>query len=375
MGKVVYLLPKKIAGKPYTPWQVSVPKSLTGTRRVRKFFASEGEAELFIVRLRMEGFAQATSDRSEVKDQGIRVAEAVSMFLARTAGGSKATSRQLNYVMKNFVARFGTKPVAVVDHKMLDMWLRDLPMGETTVWNHYRVTRRFFSYCHDFLEVMDRNPFRKVPKPVSKPEGGNTAVLSPEDMRRCLKVAWGFASPGRERLLAFLCLGGFAGLRTEEIFHVEWEDVNLKGGELFVRQPKRVRGWRPRYVHLAPIAVKLLSSIRGKGQDSKGSAGSGERVGGRFTLNTRKLLPGGQRELYTHRRALMDVLKWEKWPPNCLRHSFGTYHLAEHRDLAKLRTEMGHESEDVTRAHYALAAKKADGKKWWSERLMFPERK
>ena len=128
-----------------------------------------------------------------------------------------------------------------------------------------------------------------------------------------------------------------------------------------MRQPKRVRGWRPRYVKMLPAFVRHVASLVpekpvDRGKDSQG----------KFTASSKKVLPGGNKGLYDRRRRLMQLLRWKSWPVNCLRHSFGTYHLAEFRDLAALRGEMGHETEDVTRARYALPAKKAQAAAWWN---------
>jgi hypothetical protein len=42
-----------------TPWMVPVPKSRTGTHRVRKFFATEAEATAYLKRLEHVGFNKA----------------------------------------------------------------------------------------------------------------------------------------------------------------------------------------------------------------------------------------------------------------------------------------------------------------------------
>ncbi len=46
-------------------------------------------------------------------------------------------------------------------------------------------------------------------------------------------------------------LGGFAGLRTEEI--LRWpvgKDIDWDAGEIYVRNPKKVAGWKPRNVEI-----------------------------------------------------------------------------------------------------------------------------
>lgn len=45
--------------QPSTPWMVAVPKSITGTGRIRKYFPTEAEATAYLNRLGTDGFAAA----------------------------------------------------------------------------------------------------------------------------------------------------------------------------------------------------------------------------------------------------------------------------------------------------------------------------
>jgi integrase len=332
---------------------------MTGSRRVRKFFASKEEAFSFMASIKIDGARKVLADIDEDSDKagGLRVSEAVAMFLSRyeDKGVRAATTRQIRYVLTKLESALGKRQLASVNHIELDRWLNGLGVSGATLWNHYRVARRFFEYCFDWLEAIPRNPFKKIPAPASRTAGATVAILTPAQMRECIEVAEDLPEPDRSRWLCYLALGGFAGLRTEEIFYVLWEDIS--DDEIFVRQPKRVRGWQPRYVRLEARCKAVLGlAVRPVAVG---------KVGGKFALSAEKVLPGGQRELYTIRKAAMDLLGWERWPQNCLRHSFGTYHLANYKDLAATRTEMGHESESVTRRHYAIAAKRADAADWW----------
>jgi hypothetical protein len=51
MGLSLKLKVREIKGKPSTPWMVAVPKILTQTKRVRKFFRSRGDALDYISRV------------------------------------------------------------------------------------------------------------------------------------------------------------------------------------------------------------------------------------------------------------------------------------------------------------------------------------
>ena len=159
-------------------------------------------------------------------------------------------------------------------------------------------------------------------------------------MRACLEAA-----DGERRLLECLALGGFAGLRTEEVLRHQWSDIDWAAGEVYVRQPKRIGGWRPRHVEILPALRRHLE---------------------RLALKEGKVLPGGQRTLYLLRRALMDKLGWETWPNNCLHHSFKTYHAAHFRDLPRTKLQMGHADSSLTHYVYGTPATRANAAGWWA---------
>ena len=233
----------------------------------------------------------------------------------------------------------GKQPIEAVDHRQLDVFFRALAdegLGPTTIHNHWRITRRFFSFCQDYLEVIVRNPMKRLQEP--RQEHKDPAILTPDQMRACLEAAG-----GNRKLLAYLALGGFAGLRTEEILRQRWEDIDWGHGEIYVRQPKRVGGWRPRQVEILPALRRHLEPV---------------------ALKDGKIIPGGQRTLYLLRRAMMDQLNWESWPDNCLRHSFKSYHYAHFGSNEKTAQQLGHAG-GVSFYVYGSPVVKADAESWW----------
>jgi integrase len=136
----------------------------------------------------------------------------------------------------------GAIPLMRSGHRELDAWLRSLSeLSPVTQHNYWRITRRFFGWCQDFLEVVPRNPMKRLQE--RRLEHQDPEILTPDQMRACLA-----ATVGERRLLAYIALGGFAGLRTDEVLRQDWADIDWAAGEIYVRQPKRVAGWRPRHV-------------------------------------------------------------------------------------------------------------------------------
>lgn len=54
----------------------------------------------------------------------------------------------------------------------------------------------------------------------------------------------------------------------------------------------------------------------------------------------------------------------ENWPNNALRHSFGSYHLAQFKDAAALALQMGN-SPSMIFKHYRELVKPKDAERYW----------
>ena len=324
---------------PRVPWQVTIPARVTGTKRVRKSFANYEAALAYRIRIKQEGFL-AVEGQAQATGGAVTLGECAALWLARLEP-HRQTFFQCRQVLNRLVERHGRAPVVAVGHRELDAWLRSLNgLAPVTQHNHWRITRRFFNFCRDFLEVVPRNPMVKLKE--RRLEHVDPAVLAPEQMAACLEAAEGICD---RKLLAYLALGGFAGLRTAEILRQRWEDIAWAGGEIYVRQPKRVGGWRPRHVEILPPLQRHLEHLAGK---------------------EGPVVPGGVRSLFTVRRAMMDKLGWPTWPRNCLRHSFRTYHAAHFQDLPKLMLQMGHAALGMTAYTYGGPTPRAQAAAWWS---------
>ena len=72
--------------------------------------------------------------------------------------------------------------------------------------------------------------------------------------------------------------------------------------------------------------------------------------------------------------ALMVKVKaelgYDKWPHDCLRHSFCSYYLAAHENAAKTALQAGH-TETILFKHYRKLVKKEQAEKFWN---IFPEK-
>jgi len=190
-----------------------------------------------------------------------------------------------------------------------------------------------FSYAMH-AELVTENPFRKVQKPTVADADG-VEVFKPEQMGALLREA-------HADWLPLLAIGGFAGIRPEELRRLDWEEVDLQGGFIEVKASKSKSGKR-RLVTISKNLRAWLLPYAG-------------RTGRIVTPRERK-----------HRIAAMEAAGVKHWPMDVLRHSFASYHLRFHgNDLNLTAQELGHTSTKMLFQHYREAVKPDAAKAWWA---------
>ena len=300
----------------------------------------------------------------------------IEMYLDRVKARSKGTFFQARQVLTKLNEVHGRAAIDKVGVNELDKWLRSLTpqYSFTTQQNYWRRTRHFFAYCHNSGLIAAnpfQNPILKQPKRMGSVK---RQILRPQHMKICLEAA-----KGDRALTAYLCLGGFAGIRTEEILRMDWDDLLWSGNEIRV-DSKKVEGADAKEVYLfdedeedeeisGDRIVTMEEAFRRhveplalKGKDIDAAA-QRRPDGGR---GSRKIVPGGQRTLYTLRAKLREILHVETWPNNCLRHSYKSYHIAFFRDLERTRHEMGHSHSNTTKYKYGAAQQRVVAEQWWA---------
>lgn len=293
-------------------WRVNVPVGLAG-RRMRRFFLSEREAVEwageFEETVRVHG-------RAALEVSGKTVREVLERFwvLKEMEGRHAGLART---ILGQFSAKYGAVPIKMVRPLQLQMfWTRD-EWSRTYRATVFRYLRLFFNWAERY-EYIEGNPARRVepPKVGELPK----RILEPETMARLLQKEDAI-------LRAFLVLGGFAGLRSSEILRLRTEDIG--NTEIHVRSGKTGE----RFVAVLPAFLRWWRSLP-------------------------EFPP--ERAFYAH---LVDVTGG-RWPANCLRHSFGTYHLARWQDAAKTAFQMGNSQAVVIRS-YARAVPFESSERWW----------
>lgn len=160
----------------------------------------------------------------------------------------------------------------------------------------------------------------------------------------------------KPQFLATLVLGGMAGLRPEEYCSttkdvVRWSDLKEEG--IFIR-PEVSKTGSPRLVPFNP----------------------GLRRGLELVGNADGFFP--QERICKHRTRIThrETARLQKlglpWGHDILRHSYGTYRMAQLRDLGRVATEMGN-SASVVRRHYdGVVGDFVDSDRWFNATIFAP---
>jgi len=321
-GKIVVSLYETTQdGSPYTRWKVDVPASIA-KKRMRLFFISreeaEGAADKFRKQIAQRGWAGIEEDAMHF----LSVTDAISRFWSRRENIKCFHRRNFEGYLSKFQSAFGPAPLkSITPFDLEDFWNRPA-WGATTRNQAFRYLRMFFNWCerYDFIE---RNPTSRVEAPVA--DDAPKLILTPEQMSAALTAA-------TPPLRAFLALGGFAGLRTTEAIALP----------------------------LAGVESDIIRVVKGK-------------TGGRFINRLPafdaawpgiEVTPKTARAFYMALNGLAVKLGWAVWPKNCLRHSFGSYHLAMWEDAPRTAFQMGHRSPQMLYRAYARAVRKEDAVRW-----------
>jgi len=327
------------ASRPKTPYKLEIRAWFAG-KKIRRWCVSEGvalqRAEELVDLIQTQGTRALDS-------HGMKVAEATKLFRKRFAGKSKSHEQKGLQICDILDSELGSIRMQNVSASTLESIMMSVSDNSTSQAARYRYLRMFFRWAWRFKHISD-NPMTALDAPRAR---SKSEILTPQMMKDVLE------DPDEEIWLKrAILIGGCGGLRTAEIERMELADFDVKSKQIHIRPgvQKDSGGSFERIVDFTPPMARRLEWFK-----------EGE------------LLPCGVRMLHKHRRMLAARMakkhpeRWNaKWPDNCLRHSYATYHLAKCKNPSLTAYQMGHTSPSMVQRVYAVAAKKADWKKWWA---------
>jgi len=248
----------------------------------------------------------------------------------KAAGASARYCNDLGLRIGRFCRDFADRRLSEISTSDVDNWLASLQLAPVTRNTFRRDLRTLFSfgmtrrYCAE-------NPVIQTTK--AKETEGEIEILTVAQTAKLLESASGETLP-------FWVIGAFAGLRRSEIERLDWEQVDFESNLIEVKA-RHSKTARRRFVVMPPNLWAWLEPYRA--------------YRGRVCPeNLRKRI-----EADRERAGLR-----EDWPPNALRHSFGSYHLAQFKDAAALALQMGNSPEVIFR-HYRELVKPKEAARYW----------
>jgi len=180
---------------------------------------------------------------------------------------------------------------------------------------------------------IEHSPSEEPVRVLSIAEIKHLLHLAHQELQATLKVGKTKKSlikvhPGE--LVPWLVLGLFAGLRPEETRRLDWGDVDFDRRQIDL-PAKKAKGRMRRIVPMEPNLIEWLKRYRpatGKG----------------------KVAPNFRWHFQVFQKSAGP--EWNPWPKDCLRHSYGSYHLAKFRHAGGTAENMGHRSTDMLYKHY-----------------------
>jgi integrase len=348
---------KAVSGRGKEYWRVRLGKKFTGGSVVLKDFSKLEEARKWI-------FGGAHNEKAtpgamiELKQKAGMVAfELSAAELHESAGALKELEKAGMTLTEaiQFAIRHAKPPAGVLSvAKAIEAALAEKGKSKrpTYLADLGKRWRRFERWL-PAENHMTENPCLGMTVEESTTKKSAVRILSIEEARKLLHlVAVGFKVEAEEReksswrgkfgalsltvppmdMVPIIAVGCFGGVRPEESARMTWDMVDFKRTHIDLPAEITKDGDR-RIVDMPDNLIEWLLPCR-------------KECGLLYPVNFRR-----------KRWALCRAMAWKEWPDDILRHSYGSYHLAKHRNAALTAEQMGHKNARMLYAHYREVVK------------------
>lgn len=277
--------------------------------------------------------------RHAVELPAISVPDAVEKLMAQAVADRKSPARlhQLRVLLDRFTAAFQCQ-VHTLTPRLVSEFLAALPLSERSKRNQRDVLAYFFRWLvlhgylakgTDLLDGVQNYSARKF---------GAVEIFSPGELKALLAHA-------DRRLIPFVAIAAFAGLRHSEIKRLDWRQIELseKPGESFieVRSIENTKSDQRR--RLVPVKENLRAWLQP------------------FAKMSGPVCPFKKTVSILPQLAAKSNVAWKK---NALRHSCISYRIAECADIPRVSDESGN-SVQIIKTNYLRRVKPAEAKEWF----------
>ena len=262
----------------------------------------------------------------------VPVQQAVAEFMEvkQTEGLSHLYLRDLRTRLARFAEYFKC-PVAAVTTPDLVRFLNQVGGGRRNRRNHLTTIGTLFNHCKMMGHLPDGHPgISKIPKPRKDPR--EIAIASVDVMRTLLGTT-------NTDVMMAVALGGFSGLRSEEIKRLRWEHIMFDQGHIEVMAQHAKTGVR----RLVPLTDNLRAWLMPH-RKREGKVIGYVNLSNQFEKVAKKLKV--------------------QWKRNFLRHSFISYRVAVVKNLPQVAMEAGN-SVNVIQRDYLKVVTEQCGNDWF----------
>jgi site-specific recombinase XerD len=275
---------------------------------------------------------------SRPKVVGVLLKDAVEGFLKDKGyeGIAYGTLKRHERYLGKFCDAFPDVYLTDIHEDQITAWIQKLKDGRkamqpVTKENYRKFLRTFFRWAA-MKKMLLENPVDRVPKlKVPSKEVGILSVAEGEKL---------FQLNRDEPCIGRLALEAFAGLRYSSAQRIEKTDINFEDKGINLPAAKLKTGKR---FYVDGFPDNLWRWMEHTPEDC-------------WKLKDRQ---------YQEAKRNAFIRAGVPHPHNCLRHSFSTYHVAKHKNVALTATLLCHTDLQMLNQHYRGVGTHADGKKWF----------
>lgn len=255
----------------------------------------------------------------------------------RNAGRREKYVDALERTLTAFAKRRDKRSVASVTTEEIEDELAEHEWESATIHGFVQCLHTLFNYAIR-RGYAKENPCKRLELPTKvhkKPE-----VLTVDQVRRLL-YACVYETEMRPALV-YVSVACFAGVRAEEMQRLSWAMFNVEARAITIEGEDAKCNERG----IVTISDNLAAWLKPIAKPSGPLLGN-------FDV-------GDLRTMCRKRLGL------ERWPHDCTRHSFGSYHYTEHRNMVEVCAQMRHGTQErIFRKHYYVVVTPAAAAAFW----------
>jgi integrase len=268
---------------------------------------------------------------------GKLVVDAVAEYVAekKAEGRAELYLTDLEYRLGQFASAFSVEVRQLTPENVRDFFSA-LKFSARSYNNHRRAIGTFFTFCQsrgwlpDDAQLLSRVGKRKE-------EHSEIEIFTPYELRKLLENA-------TPKMATCLALQAFAGIRSEEVLRLNWQDLSRRPGFVEISGGKA----KTRQRRLIPICNALAGWL-----DAAPAHDADEKV----WPHSKPFFFEAQKKTATDAKVA--------WKANALRHSFITYRVAQTKNVEAVSLEAGN-SPEIIFHNYRQLATESDADQWFS---------